>query len=166
MAPRRDRGRSGARGADFVRGRGARGAGQRPPAPLPTLGGTGGLGYAGRCPRHPSRSPSGRASVRGAVGPGSGRAGQFRVTVQDHGRSTSGSRRPIPRRHAEAGALPGPLILMGSVSLPVIPGPALGRTHDFQVDSDCRSRCSDPGDLQAFRLDFKLAHATGPYYGR
>ena len=37
VTPWRDRGRSGARGADFARGRGARSAGQRPPAPLPTL---------------------------------------------------------------------------------------------------------------------------------
>ena len=37
VTPRRGAWRSGARGADFVRGRGARGAGQRPPAPLPTL---------------------------------------------------------------------------------------------------------------------------------
>ena len=37
VTPRQDPGRSGAQGADFARGRGGRGAGQRPPAPLSTL---------------------------------------------------------------------------------------------------------------------------------
>ena len=88
----------GARGADFVWGHGARGAGQRPPAPLPTLlflprlilelvaGGLGGgirtstwsCAAAARAPwphwRRP-RAPSGGRLQRGLGFAASGRAG-------------------------------------------------------------------------------------------